>query len=265
MATTNTLDTSFAAALKATRKGGTPANAISAAQAKAETDAAEVKLAGTFADAIKAIKAGMAADARKLKTLDAARDALLDVRCSIVRNTAHAMTFPESHAKAGKTAGKPSQSVISEALGMNRLTFAPYFKAAEEFHAKFPELQTEPGRAITDPEREHVASFWKSEALRAKARRDAKKAKPDTTGDDDTNDTNDDDTGTGAGAGAGAATDVRPSEVTPESVIAAMAVLSKGLQEMAKQGLGFSADQSELLSDALATAGVLVSELTVAQ
>lgn len=244
-----------------TRKNTTTTAPIAADVAKAETDAAEVKLAGSYADAIKAIKAGMAADTRKLKTLDAARDALLEVRCSIVRNTAHAMTFPESHAKAGKTAGQPSQSVIAESLGMNRLSFAPYFKAASEFYAKFPELKTEPGRATTDPERDHVASFWKAEALRAKARRAAAAAKADKApaGDADKADNGD---GESAGAGAGAGTDGRTSDVTIDTVMAAMALLAAALETFTSSQ-GFTVEQGVTLTESLDTASALVHAATV--
>lgn len=239
--------------------------AVTPKQAKQITDNAEAKKRGTWLDAVKALKAAMAADTRKLTALDKARANLLDTRCEVVRITAHAMTFEESHAKAGKTAGKPSQSVIAEALGINRLTFAPYFKAAEELHAKFPVLVTEPGVAITEDEREHVASFWKSEALRAKARRDAAKAKADApkSGEVTTIPGEEGEESTGAGAGAGG-TDGRTSDVTADTALAALAVLSKTLEAMATQGLGFTAEQVDTMLDGLTSAGMAVEELKVA-
>lgn len=238
------------------RKAAKP---VTVAQAQAVTDTFEEAKRGTFADAIKALKAAMATDTRKLTALDKARAVLLDSRCEVVRATAHAMTFEESHAKAGKTAGQPSQSVIAEALGINRLTFAPYFKAAEELHAKFPELVTEPGRAITEDEREHVASFWKSEALRAKQRRDAAKAKAEapksgevtTTGGEDSE---------GGTAGAGA-TDGRTSPVTVDTVKAAMALLAKALEDFTKDN-GFTVEEGMALTESLDTASALVHAAT---
>lgn len=231
-------------------------------QAELITTAQEVTRAGTYELTIKAIKAGMASDARKLKTLDSARAALLDVRVNIIRDTAHAMTFPESHAKAGKTTGQPSQSVIAESLGMNRLSFAPYFKAAEELFAKFPEVATAPGTAITDEEREHVSSFWKSEALRAKARRDAAKAKAEapksgdvsTSGGDDSEDSE-------GGTGAGVGTDGRTPDVTVDTVMAAMALLASALETFTKEQ-GFTVEQGMQLTEALDTASATVHAAT---
>lgn len=260
------LDHSFGAAVIATRKGGKPANVISAKAAKAEAEAEAAAKRGTWDQAIAALKAGMASDARKLKTLDNAREALLVVRCDVVRATAHAMTFPESHAKAGATAGQPSQSVIAAELGINRLSFAPYFKAATDLYAKFPELETEAGTAVTEDEKEHVASFWKSEALRAKARRDAAKAKAEQAsgpveviaqGDG----TEDDADGGTAGVGG---TDGRTSPVTADTAIAALAVLAKTLQAMADGTLGFTAEQAELMTDGLMSASAAVEALTIA-
>ena len=238
---------------------------VTADVAKVMTDHVETAKRGTWTEAIKALKAAMATDTRKLTALDKARAVMLDARCETVRATAYAMTFEESHAKAGKTAGQPSQSVIAEALGINRLTFAPYFKAAGELYAKFPGLETEPGTAISEDEREHVASFWKAEALRAKARRDAaaKKADAPKSGEVTTipGDTDDDTAGAGAGSKG---TDGRTSDVTPDTALAAMAVLANVLEQMAKQGLGFTAEQVDTLLDGLTAAGMAVEELKVA-
>ena len=238
--------------------------AVTPAVAKVMTDNVETAKRGTFAEAVKAAKAAITADTRKLNALDKARAAMLDTRVQVVRATAFLMTFPESHAKAGKTAGKPSQSVIAEALGINRLTFAPFFKAASELYGKFPELETEPGRAITEDERIHVASFWKAEALRAKAVRDAaaKKADAPKSGEVNTIPGEDDAEG-GTGGGAGAGTDGRTSDVTPDTALAALAVLSKVLEAMAAQGLGFTADQVDTMLDGLTAAGMAVEELKV--
>jgi uncharacterized protein YceK len=240
-------------------------SALTTVQAVLITDAVEAHRKGTYADAIKAIKAAMTADTRKLTALDKARAALLDTRCEVVRATAWAMTFPESHAKAGKTAGQPSQSVVATDLGYNRLTFAPYWKAAEELFAKFPELEKEAGRAITEDEREHVASFWKAEALRAKARRDAAKAKAEApkSGPVETLGGTEDGDGESGGAGAGAkGTDV-PTSVTADTAIAALAVLSKTLQAMADGTLGFTAEQADLMLEGLTAAGMAVEELKI--
>lgn len=239
--------------------------AVTPAQAKAVTDTiAEVKR-GTWADAIKAVKAAMATDTRKLNALDKARAVMLDSRCEVVRATAHAMTFPESHAKAGKTAGQPSQSVIAEALGINRLTFAPFFKAAGELHAKFPELVTEPGRAISEAEREHVASFWKSEALRAKQARDKAKAKAEApkSGPVETIPGEGEGEGEG-GTGAGAGTGGRTSDVTADTVMACMKLMADALEQMGKQKLGFTTEQGDAMQAALSEAQERVFALTVA-
>lgn len=154
----------------APRKPRKPAPAPTVEAAKQETDAA---IARDWKATIKAIKSGLAMDTRKVKTLEDAKLALLKVRVNIVRDTSHAMTFTESHAKAGKTAGKPSQSVVAEAAGINRLTFAPYWKAAADYASKFSGAG-EP----TAEELDYVASFWKSEALRKQEERKADKAAP---------------------------------------------------------------------------------------
>lgn len=236
---------------------------LATVQAELITTNEQVKRAGTYELTIKAIKAGMASDARKLKTLDSARAALLDVRVNIIRDTAHAMTFPESHAKAGKTANQPSQSVIAESLGMNRLSFAPYFKAAEHLFELFPNVATEPGTAITDDEREHVASFWKAEALRAKARRDAAKAKADApkNGEVTTIPGEESEGEGGTGAGAGAGTDGRTADVTVDTVMAAMAVLARTLETFTAEQ-GFTVEQGMELSEMLDTASALVHAST---
>lgn len=236
---------------------------VTADVAKVMTDHVETAKRGTWEEAIKAVKAAMSADTRKLNALDKARAALLDTRVEVIRATAHAMTFKESHATAGKTAGKPSQSVIAEALGYNRLTFAPYFKAASELYAKFPELETEPGRAITDPEREHVASFWKAEALRAKARRDAAAANADkpksgpvTTipaeGGEDTD---------GASGGVGTNGTDGPTSVTIDTLMAALAIFSKQV-ETYTDSQGFTVEQGTQITEALDTAAALVHAAT---
>lgn len=259
------IDHSFAAAVKQTRQEGTPENTISRNAAKAETDKAEAAKRGTWQDAIKAAKVAYAADTRKLTALDKARAALLDTRCEVVRATAHLMTFPESHAKAGKTAGQPSQSVVAEALGINRLTFAPYFKAATELFAKFPELATE-AIAITEDEREHVASFWKAEALRAKQNRERAAKKAEAASGPVTvipgEGAEDSEGATGAGAGAG--TDGRTSAITADTAVACMKLLADALDGMRDQKLGFTEDQAEVMQTALAEAQERVFALTVA-
>ena len=262
--TTNTNTVTRPAAVKAGKGKAEPVT-VTADVAKVMTDHVEAAKRGTFAEAVKAAKAAITADTRKLNALDKARAAMLDTRVQVVRATAFLMTFEESHAKAGKTAGKPSQSVIAEALGINRLTFAPFFKAASELYAKFPELETEPGRAITEDERIHVASFWKAEALRAKAVRDAaaKKASEPKSGPVEIIG-GEESEGESTGGGAGAGTDGRTSDVTPDTAIAALAVLSKVLEAMGKQGLGFTADQVDTMLDGLTAAGMAVEELKVA-
>lgn len=257
MATTTTTTAPAPAAPKGKGKTVTPE------QAKAVTDVLAEAKRGTFADAVKAAKAAITADTRKLNALDKARAAMLDTRVQVVRATAHLMTFPESHAKAGKTAGKPSQSVIAEALGINRLTFAPFFKAASELYAKFPELETEQGRAITEPEREHVASFWKAEALRAKQVREAaaKKAEAPKNGPVETipGDGDGDETG-----GVGKGTDGRTSDVTADTVLACMKLMADALDAMGKQKLGFTTAQGDAMQAALSEAQERVFALTVA-
>lgn len=241
----------------------TAPKAVTPKAAKAITDKAEASKRGTFADAIKALKAAMAADTRKLTALDKARAVLLDTRCEVVRATAYAMTFPESHAKAGKTANQPSQSVIAEALGINRLTFAPYFKAAGELYAKFPALETEPATAISEDEREHVASFWKAEALRAKARRDAAAKKADAPKSGPVNTIPGEGDGEETG-GVGKGTDGRTSPVTADTALACMALLADALDQMAAQKLGFTAEQAETMDAGLQAAMERVFSLTVA-
>lgn len=245
-----------------TTKPAKPAKTVTADVAKVMTDNVEAAMRGTFAEAVKAAKAAITADTRKLNALDKARAAMLDTRVQVVRATAFLMTFPESHAKAGKTAGKPSQSVIAEALGINRLTFAPFFKAASELYAKFPELETEPGRAITEDERIHVASFWKAEALRAKAVREkaaADAAKPKSG--EVTTIPAEGAEGAEGGTGAGTGTDV-PTSVTVETVNAAVALLLQTLDKFGQSGQGFTEAEAEVIGDALVLAGVKVSELT---
>lgn len=234
------------------------------AAAKVETDKTEAAKRGTWEQAVKAAKVAYAADTRKLTALDKARAALLDTRCEVVRTTAHLMTFPESHAKSGKTAGKPSQSVIAEALGINRLTFAPYFKAATELFAKFPELETNPGTAYSEDEREHVASFWKAEALRAKQNRERAAKKAETAnGPVEIIAPGDGEDGETAGAGAGT-TDGRTSAITADTAIACMKLLADALDGMRDQKLGFSEAQAEVMQAALAEAQERVFSLTVA-
>lgn len=256
--TRKTTTTTPVAATEATEE-----SVLTTVQAELITTAAEAHRKGTYADALKAIKAAMSADTRKLTALDKARAALLDTRCEVVRATAWAMTFPESHAKAGKTAGKPSQSVVATDLGYNRLTFAPYWKAAEDLFTLFPGLEKEAGLAITEDEREHVSSFWKAEALRAKARRDAAKAKAEAPKSGEVTTIGGDEDGEG-GTGAGAGTDGRTSDITAETAIAALAVLSKTLQAMADGTLGFTPEQADLMLDGLTAAGMAVEELKVA-
>jgi hypothetical protein len=240
------------------------AKPVTAKQAKAVTDTLTEAKRGTWADAIKAVKAAMATDTRKLNALDKARAVMLDSRCEVVRATAHAMTFPESHAKAGKTAGQPSQSVIAEALGINRLTFAPFFKAAGELHAKFPELLTEPGRAISELEREHVASFWKAEALRAKANRDKAAAKANAPKSGPVNTIPGDGDGEGESGGVGKGTDGRTADVTADTVMACMKLMADALDAMGKQKLGFTTAQGDAMQAALSEAQERVFALTVA-
>lgn len=235
-------------------------SALITVQAELITDAQETVKRGTYADTVKAIKAGMAADTRKLKTLDAARDALLDIRVFIVRDTAHAATFPESHATAGPTAGKPSQSVVATAIGMDRNAFAPYWKAATELFTLFPELKDNAATAITDAEREHVASFWKAEALRAKARRDAAKAKADKPKSGPVETIAQGDGGTEDAAG-GVGTVGRTADVTVDTVMAAMAVLARQLETFTAEQ-GFTVEQGMQLTEALDTASALVHAAT---
>ncbi len=236
--------------------------AVTPELAKQMTDNVEAAKRGTFAEAVKAAKAAITADTRKLNALDKARAAMLDTRVQVVRATAFLMTFDESHAKAGKTAGKPSQSVIAEALGINRLTFAPFFKAASELYAKFPELETEPGRAITEDERIHVASFWKAEALRAKAVREAAAKKADAPKSGPVEVISEGDTDTDGGSGAGVGTDGRTSPVTVDTVMAALALFSKSLESFTSDN-GFTIEQAMTINEALATAGAMVESATV--
>jgi len=266
MHTMSAITTTAAPVATTAPKAPKPSKPVTPEQAKQITDQAEARKRGTFAEAVKAAKAAITADTRKLNALDKARAAMLDTRIEVVRATAYLMTFPESHAKAGKTAGKPSQSVLAEALGINRLTFAPFFKAASELYSKFPELETEAGRAITEDERIYVASFWKAEALRAKAVRDAAKAKAEapksgevtTTGGEDGED------GDTAGAGAGKGTDGRTSEVTADTALACLKLLADALGKMAEQKIGFTAEQVDVMLEGLTSAGMAVEELKVA-
>jgi hypothetical protein len=198
---------------------------------------------------IKAIKAGMGTDARKVKTLEDAKRALLVCRVNIVRDTAHAMDFPESHAKAGKTAGQPSQSVVAEAVGINRLTFAPYWKAALAHKAQFGTVAGEP----TEPELELVASFWAAEALRAVAKREAIKAAAAATEDAEESD---------------GATDVRPSVApAPESatqadVIAAVSALEVAMNLFTREQ-GFDKTVSEAIAEKLANIAATLESHTI--
>lgn len=233
----------------------TEALPVTAETAKTMTDHVEAAKRGTWEEALKAVKAAMSADTRKLNALDKARAALLDTRCEVIRATAHAMTFPESHAKAGTKAGQPSQSVIAEALGYNRLTFAPYFKAAENLYALFPELETGPGRAISEPEREHVASFWKSEALRAKAKRDAAKAKAEAPKNGPV------ETIPGKGEGEGTKGTDGGTSVTYDSIMAHMALLNKAIVSFTADN-GFTRDQGVELVKMLSNAEGMVHKAT---
>lgn len=218
---------------------------LTAADAQAMTDAEQAK---AWAGCIKAIKAGMAMDTRKVKTLEDAKLALLKVRVNIVRDTANAMQYPQSHAKAGKTAGKPSQSVVAEAVGINRLTFAPYWKAANAHVEAFGSVAGEP----TEAELELVASFWKAEALRKQAERaDAPKAPKsgpvETIADGDTED---------------GGTDGRPSVTVPEiptqaDVIAAVEALQSVVARFTRDG-GFADVVADNLQEVLAEIGTAI-------
>lgn len=230
---------------------------LTTVQAELLTTNEQVKRAGTYADAIKAVKAAFAGDKRKLNALDKARAAMLDTRCEVIRATAWAMTFPESHAKSGTKAGQPSQSVLAAELGYNRLTFAPFFKAAAGLYAEFPELETQPGLAITEPEREYVSSFWKAEALRAKQRRDEAAAKAEKQ---QTPDGTDGEVEVIAPADKG--TDV-PTSVTADSVLGAMAALAKQLTDFAASKQGFTGEQAKTLMDGLTAAVTVVEGLKV--
>jgi len=212
----------------------------------------------SWTDVVKVLRKGFATDARKLKALDAMRDAMLDFRVDIVRATVVAMAFPESHAKAGKTAGQPSQSVVAEAIGINRLTFTPFWKAAMAHAEKYQgSVAGEP----TDAERELVASFWKGEALRARARReatarkaektDAPKAKGETAG--------------GSSGTTEGETDGRtsvPEDVKVADVLAAVSQLELVMTAYTRE-LGFDRATADAIAEKLATIGATLESHTV--
>lgn len=224
-----------------------PAKSVAKRTAKLVA-AATAAVSADWTATIKAIKAGMGTDARKVKTLEDAKRALLVCRVNIVRDTAHAMEFPESHAKAGKTAGQPSQSVVAEAVGINRLTFAPYWKAALAHREQFGTVAGEP----TEPELELVASFWQAEALRAVAKREAAKTAKSAPATED----------------AEESTDGRPSvppapeSATQADVIAAVSALEVAMNLFTREQ-GFDKSVSEAIADKLASIAATLESHTI--
>ena len=219
---------------------------LTAADAMALTDAEQAK---AWAGIVKAIKSGLAMDTRKVKTLEDAKLALLKVRVNIVRDTANAMQFPQSHAKAGKTAGKPSQSVVAEAVGINRLTFTNYWKAANAHVEAFGAVAGEP----TEAELDLVASFWKSEALRKQEARKTEpkpKSGPVTTIPGDTDGDTDGDGGTGGRPSV-------PAEATQADVIAAVEALQSVVARFTRDG-GFADVVADNLAEVLAEIGTAI-------
>lgn len=214
--------------------------------------------------ALATVKATVKVYDAKMKARDKATLAALTAKVQACREIITLMTFKETFASRGPSAGKPSVSIIAELLGYPRQTFTPLFRGAEALRDYYTTLDADTVKGImggatpTEKEQDLASVGLASEADRSRNNRlKAKADKPNTTG--GTGGTDGDTDGEGEGEGGTAGRTAETIIPTYDAVVAATLALQNIIKGYCREA-GFSEAQGTNLQDTLAEISTLIEQ-----